>query len=121
MELRWIEGREAAEELDGILSVRGWAPLNPSSSPVITRARVAYDPAGAIAGFFVLQLFPFLGPVWIAPDSPPELLTRLILDMREFLRDSRARGWLIIAEDPRVAALCESTGMTLVRHPVYLS
>jgi hypothetical protein len=121
MELRWLEGPEAAQKLNPMIEAQGWIPLNGSENPVTTRARVAFGDSGEVVGFFVLQLFPMVGPVLIQPDGKPELFRQLMRDMLVFFSDSNARGWMVVAENEKVADLCELLKMQRVEFPVYIA
>ena len=120
-ELRWLDGPDAAEVLNPLIEARGWLPLNGSSNPVLTRARVAFDKDGEPEGFFVMQLVPMLGPVLVAHGADTALFRQLVADMRAFLKTSGARGWLIVAENPRIAELCREMGFRQETNPVFWS
>ena len=118
MEVKWLDGPEAADALNPLIEECGWIPLNGSSNPVITRARVAFD-GDKVVGFFVVQLFPMVGPVLVSEKADPILGAQLLRDTKDFLEKS-ARGWLIVAENPRVAEFCEKLGYEKIDYPVYL-
>ena len=117
--LEWLDGSAAAEALNPIMEARGWTLLNGSDSPVLTRARVARDDDGEIVGAFVLQMFPMLGPVFTVHGTDKRLFRDMMCDMRSFLHESKARGWMIVAENPRIAELCEGLGFVKETNPVY--
>ncbi len=87
-----------------------------------SRVRVAEDTEGNLKGFFVLQLTPQAGPLWVAPsERSTGLADELADDMLEFLVDAHARGWLVVADSPHVPPLCEARGMRRVESPVYVA
>jgi len=118
-ELRWLDGSAAAEALNPLIEARGGMLLNGSDNPILTRARVAFDEDGDVQGYFVLQMIPFLGPMLVVHGSDPVLFRQLASDMLEFMRDSMARGWLIIAENPRIADICRDLGFRQETMPVF--
>ena len=118
--MEWVDGSHAAKLLNPLIESRGWTPLNGSDNPKLTRARVVLDSDGDVVGFFCLQMFPMLGPILVVHGSDPFLFRELIEDMRQFLADCEVRGWLIIAEDRRIADLCREMGYQQVPFPVFL-
>jgi hypothetical protein len=112
---RWLTPDELAL-LDPILESNGWASLNGQTCQV----RAAFD-EDKLVGFFTLQQYPVLGPLWV--DSKYRgsgLPEQLASDMREFLVDIKIRGFLVIADSIFTELLCQKFGMKLVNHPVYM-
>jgi hypothetical protein len=64
-------------------------------------------------------MMPMLGPLLVVHGSDPTLLRDLVADMRSFLADSKARGWLIVAENRRIADLCRELGFVQETNPVF--
>lgn len=117
MEFRWLEGPEAAEWLNPVMKARGWASLNETTS----RALCAFRDE-RIVGFIVLQLFPHAEPLFVDPEFRGTGLAEELADrMYAFLRDMRARAYMVVAESPFAERLCEQRGMKRVEHPVYIA
>lgn len=113
----WLEGDEL-EILEPILAARGWTSLNGK----VARAIGAFDETGKLVGFQVLQLFPMVGPLYVEPLSRGTgIASELTERMRTFLVNAQARGWMVIADAPFTAQLCEAHGMRKVESPVYLA
>jgi hypothetical protein len=120
MRFRWIDGATASDadwdRIEGILATRGWMSLNRPT----TRIRVAEDDDGTLVGFYVLQMVPHAEPLWVAPSERSSgLADALADDMLRFLVDVRARGWMIVADNPVAARMCEARGMRKIKAPVY--
>jgi len=124
MNLRWINGAliseeewtRETEEIERILVVRGWASLNKNTSRVL----VAEDDGG-LKGFYVLQMFPHVEPLWVAPSQRGTTLANDLADtMLEFLISVRARGWMLIAENSLVERMALERGMKKLEYPVYV-
>jgi hypothetical protein len=116
LEIRWMEGAEAVEKLNPILAERGWSLLNEATS----RALAMFD-GDRLVAFFVLQLFPVLGPAWVAPsDQGGGVLRELADKMHEYLNEVQARGYLVICDSPVSERLALRHFMTKVEAPVYL-
>ena len=115
IEYRWIEGDELAI-LDPVILSRGWTPLNHLTS----RAICAFH-GGLLIGFQVLQLFPHVEPLYVERDYRALGITEALVDrMSAFLQESKARGFMVVADSPHVIRLCESYGMKRIMEPVYL-
>jgi GNAT superfamily N-acetyltransferase len=118
---RWIDGWACPDDewqrIDALLEIRGWASLNRRTS----RIRIIEDAQGAIVGFNVIQMIPFVGPMFLRPSARGTgLAAQLADDMREFLVESRARCWLGVAASPHAAQIMEARGMRLLDKPVYI-
>jgi hypothetical protein len=112
---RWLEPNEL-HLLSPVLESNGWAGLNPHSCLV----DAVFD-GDSLVGFFVLQTYPILGPMWVDPklrgDGIPLAMTAT---MRSMLDEIKARGWLVIADSPHTEILCKLFGMRRVESPVYM-
>jgi hypothetical protein len=122
---RWVDGptcsdtewTEAIYKIESIMSTRGWMSLNRYTS----RIRVAEDEEGNLKGFFVFQFLPSCGPMWVAPSERGSgLADELADDMQSFLEESKARGWIIICDNPVAAKMCQAREMKKVESPVYV-
>jgi GNAT superfamily N-acetyltransferase len=116
----WIDGYQATEkewdEIDSILAARGWMSLNKNTS----RIRIAYD-GEKIVGLYVFQLIPHVEPLWVSRSYIGQgIAEHLISDMEQFFIETKARGCMIVAENPLVEKLCISKGMAKVNYPVYV-
>jgi GNAT superfamily N-acetyltransferase len=119
---RWIDGPTATEEewerIDKILEARGWMALNRATSRIL----VAEDPHGILSGVFTFQLIPHTEPMWVSPAyRGTDVAAQLADRMLEFLRENQARGWMIVADNPIAARMCEERGMRRVHAPVYMA
>jgi len=116
---RWVEGRDCSQEdwdrIELILAARGWMSL----SRQLTRVRLAEED-GKILGLFVFQMVPYAGPLWVSPSQRGlGLAEALAKEMLDFLVQAEARGWIVVADNPHSAKLCEDFGMRRVEVPVY--
>lgn len=117
MTTRWLIDSEIMEFVNPALAKRGWAELNLDTC----RVRGAFVD-GEIVEFFVLQLFPLLGPLLRTDNEKRDGgdTTRvLVQDMQEYLEKEKARGFFAIAESPFTKRLCERFGMKQLEAPVY--
>ncbi len=116
MTLKWLEGPEACDTLNPIIEAQGWAPLNSQTC----RALIALDDDGYLLRFFVVQLYPLLGPEW-APEQARgdmEAMRAIHEEMRRYMQD--ARGFMVIAEAEVTDKLCQREGLRKIPYPVYL-
>lgn len=122
MRYRWIDGFNATDaewnRIEDLLASRGWSSLTRSTSRIL----VAEDDDGELMGFLVLQLYPHTEPLWVRPsargtDVAAELSNRMV----DFLIEIKARGWMVIADSPFAAKLCEERGMRKLEKPVYVA
>lgn len=116
---RWIDGPTASQEewdrIDDILAARGWMSLNRQ----LSRIRVA-EQNGKLVGFFVFQCVPHTEPMWIIPSMRgTDVANKLADDMLNWLTEVRARGWMLVADNPVVAKMAEDRNMVKVESPVY--
>lgn len=119
MKVRWLAPGEVLEHVNPVLAARGWAELNLDTCRVLA----AFDEEkGHIVEFFVLQLFPLLGPLLRTDNEKRdagETTRELVKQMEEYLEAEQARGYLAIADSPVTVRLCERFGMTKMESPVY--
>lgn len=121
VEYRWIDGPTAtAEEWDrveGVLAVRGWMSLNRPTSRILVAER-----EGELLGFMVMQLVPHTEPLWVRPSERGSGIAESLADqMVEFMFSVQSRGWMVVADNPMAAKLCEARGMMKVDAPVYVA
>jgi hypothetical protein len=87
----------------------------------LTRIRVAEDD-GKLVAFYVVQMYPHAEPLWLAPSvRGTTLAAELADDMLEYLVEVKARGWMLIADNPLVAKMAEERGMFKVESPVFVT
>lgn len=117
MEFRWMEGAEAVEKLNPLIVARGWVPLNEATC----RAAVAEE-EGRVVAYMVFQLFPMIGPVETLGQGKENgtALSGLLTKMGEFLEQTQARGYMVIAQNPKVGELCERFGLSKLDVPAYV-
>jgi len=112
---RWLAPDEF-HLLEPTLESNGWASLNQN----MTQVRAAFDGDKLIA-FLVLQQYPVLGPLWVAPEYRGNGLPgRLALEMKNFINEIKIRGFIVISESVFTEAMCEHFGMKRVESPVYM-
>lgn len=121
MNYRWVNGWEASEaewdRIDRILASRGWMSL----SREFSRVRIVEDDEGKLVGFYVLQAIPHAEPMWVDKKYwGSGVADALADDMLEYLTEAKARGWVIIADNPVARKMCEERGMKKVESPVYV-
>lgn len=117
---RWVNGIDASQaewdRIESLLAVRGWMSLNRATS----RIRIAQSHSGELLGFHVFQLIPSAGPLFVTPSARGSgIAEQLADDMVEFFVESSARGWIVVADNPAAARLCEARGMTKIASPIY--
>jgi GNAT superfamily N-acetyltransferase len=116
---RWINLWEATTselaQIDFIIRARGWMKLNPTT----TRVLVA-ESHGRISDFSVVQLVPFVGPLYVSPEHRASgVAERLADETLDFLKTVEARGWMVVAESPHTERLCRERNMRVLEYPVY--
>lgn len=118
MTYRWLTNEEVLEIVNPELRKHGWAELNTA----IARVLGAFYQTGELVEFFVLQLYPMLGPLLRLDNINTDngaVSRELARRMDEFMTESQARGCLTIADNPVTVRLCERYGMTRVESPVF--
>ena len=117
MKLRWLSQGEVLELVNPVCAARGWAELNLDTSRVLG----AFED-GQLVEFFVLQLFPLLGPLLRVDNEKRdggETTRKLVTEMQDYLEKEQARGSFAVAESPVTRRLCERFGMKPLNVPVY--
>jgi ribosomal protein S18 acetylase RimI-like enzyme len=113
---RWLEPDELPK-VDPIIKQHMWMPL----SEVASRVR-AVEREGKIIGFCVLQFVPYCGPMYIEPEyRGAGIAERLADEMKGFMEESEARGWIATAESAHARKLLEDRGMHLLTLPIYVT
>ena len=112
---KWLTGQEAIDAIAAIFSEKGWVPFNIET----IRVRCAFNEQGRCIGFSCLQLFPHVGPQWVADDyRGTGISEQLADDMWGFAQEVKL-GFLVIADNPHAEKICKEKKMTLVTSPVY--
>jgi len=123
----WIDGPNSTgprpatiaewDAIDELCAARGWMSLNRQLTRILVAKR-----GEEIAGFIVLQLVPHTEPLYVAPsERGTDLAASLADQMVEFLLSVKARGWMVVADNPHAKKLCEDRGMTKVKSPVFIA
>ncbi len=113
---KWITGGDQLQCLRQVIQDQGWTPIPDSAV-----AYVAFDEAGKVAGFHILQLKPHAEPLYVRPDMEGTGLSGdLAGAMAQFLHDTQTDSFMAIADTPEAEKLCKSFGMTKVDSPVYI-
>lgn len=116
--VRWLVDAEIIEHVNPALAARGWAELNLDTCRVLG----AFSEDGSMEEFFVLQLFPLLGPMLRINNEKRDAgeTTRELAEfMYDYLQKEQARGFFAIAESPFTKRLCMRFGMKPLDAPVY--
>jgi hypothetical protein len=117
----WVDGPTCSdsdwERIESILAARGWLSLN----RLTTRVLLAYSESGELLGFNILQMMPYVGPLYVKPSARGTGLAEDLVDqMMIFLADIQARGFLAIAQSPHTEKLCLQLGLKKVESPVFI-
>jgi hypothetical protein len=113
---KWLVGQELIDAVDPILQTKGWTALNIHTS----RGLCEFNAEGRCIGFTCLQLFPHVGPQWVADDYRGTGISEsLAEEMWNYLQEVNCRGFLVVADSPHSEKLCKAKKMTLVTSPVY--
>jgi acetyltransferase (GNAT) family protein len=127
IKFEWIDGPNSQgprpatiaewDAIDELCAARGWMSLNRQLTRILVAKR-----GEEIAGFIVLQLVPHTEPLYVAPsERGTDLAASLADQMVEFLLSVKARGWMVVADNPHAKKLCEDRGMTKVKSPVFIA
>jgi len=123
MRYEWMTMDQIEELVNPVLAIRGMAVLNINPVQPTCRVLGAWKENDLIS-FFVIQLFPVLGPL-VKVDSTHrdngEVSRELTQRMHEFLDGADVRGYMVVADSPITGRLCERHGMTKMISPVYMS
>lgn len=118
---RWVDGINCTDaewqQIDAMLLARGWMSLNRATSRIL----LAETPNGHLLGFNVVQMMPYIGPLFVIPSArgtgiAQELATKLF----EFLATVEVRGFIAMAQSKHAEKICVDIGMQLVESPVYI-
>lgn len=118
METRWLNSGEIVEKVNPALLQHGWPALNLETCRVMG----AFNDDGKLVEFFVLQLFPMLGPLLRTDNvtrDAGETTRALVSEMQAYLEKEEARGFLAIADSPMTERLCRRFGMSKLESPVF--
>jgi hypothetical protein len=118
---RWLDGLTCSDAdwtaVDKILEAHGWMPMHRDTSRVYLA-----EQDGKVVGISCLQFMPFVGPLWISKKLRSNGVTdKLADDTINWLVDSNARGWFVVADSPHVPKLCERHGMHRISAPIYIT
>lgn len=114
IQYRWLTGPELSI-LEPILDSMNAMALNRQT----TRAIGAFQ-GERLIGFFCLQFIPHLEPLYVDPEfRNAEISKTMVSEMVRFLRESDARGVMIVAEYPGIEKLAQSFGMSRIEYPFY--
>lgn len=112
---KWLSGSEL-DILDPIFESRGWTPLDKTK----TIAHCVFDDQGDLIAFNVAQKIAYVGPMWIDPDFRGSGVAEELADKMAILMASSGSTFIVVADNPASAKLCEKFGMKKVESPVYL-
>lgn len=118
MTIRWLTDEEVLGIVNPACAQRGWAQQNTGMCRVLG----AFYESGELIEFFVLQMYPMLGPLLRLDNinvDGGEVTRELTKRMEEYLIETNARGYMTIADSPLTVRLCERFGMTRVESPVF--
>lgn len=71
-----------------------------------------------IIGFFVFEIFPIAGPMWIKPDYRSSGLWVKLVEM--ILPLAQRKYTYVIASKPETITMCEKLGLKKIESPVYV-
>lgn len=117
---RWINLWEATKEeitqIDFLVDSQGWVKLNLNT----TRVLVA-EVSGRITDFSIVQLMPYVGPLYVSPEHRGSAITQQLADETvSFLQSVDTRGWLVMAQSRFVEKMCEERKWPKITHPMYM-
>jgi len=117
----WLTDEEIEREVNPLCASRGWMELNINPATPTCRVLGAFS-GGTLVGWFVLQLVPILGPLWVDSENRDGTISReLAGKMHSYLDESKARGYLVVCESPVSERLATRHGMQKVEAPVYVA
>lgn len=120
MDYRPLTPDEIVEKVNPDIRARGWAELNVNPETPTCYVIGAFD-GPKLAGYFVMQLHPFLGPFVVGPEyRGTEVAFQLVHDMDKFMAASNFRGVITIADSPVTEHLARRHGMTEIDVPVFI-
>jgi len=124
VEYVWLDGPSLSDfdwetqtaAISRVIDARGWMRLNRRTSRIL----IAEDADQKLLGFMVLQLVPHTEPLWVLPSMRgSDIAETLVERMIDFMFSQQSRGWMVVADNPSAAKLCEDHGMTKLDCPVY--
>lgn len=118
MFIRFLTEDEIVDQLNPRMAAEGWAQLSSANARVLG----AFSDDRLVKAM-VLQLHPVIGPLVTLDEAHRDngsVSRQLTDEMEAYLQREQARGWLVIADNPLTARLCERHGMTQLTSPVYL-
>jgi hypothetical protein len=118
---RWIDGISCTDKewaaVDLILESQGWMPLHRDTSRIYLA-----EQDGQIVGISCLQFMPFVGPLWLDKRLRGNgMADKLADDTINWMVETNARGWFIVADSPHVPKMCERHKMRRINSPVYIT
>lgn len=121
MDIRWLNNDEIEALVNPDLEARRWARLNVNDAAPTCRVLGAFVD-GILIESFTFQLYGMLGPMVKHQDvkDSGEMSRQLASVMHEFLEGVEARDYLVVANSPISARLCERFGMKKLTVPVYV-
>jgi hypothetical protein len=125
MTYRWLNGFEACDIINPLITWRN--SDNPTAPPWVLLNSATAFAVGAFEdefciGYICLQLFPFLGPLFVEPiDRNGEISRQLVEEMVKVMAQMQTRGCLVICESPVTERMCKQRGMKRIDYPVYVS
>jgi hypothetical protein len=120
IQYEWVDGPNSSDQawdvIEQIMATRGWLGLNRNT----TRVLLAWKDDKVI-GFNVLQLMPYVGPLFVVPSERGTGVAGELVDRTmQFMAEVDARGFLAIAHSEHSVKKCISLGMELVEAPVFM-
>ena len=119
MTYRWLTEDEIVDLANPVLKAHGWAQLGTATARVMG----AFDERGGLVEVLVLQLHPVIGPLVRCDNEhrdAGQTTRKLIQLMEEYLIETKARGWLVVADSPLTERMCEQHRMKRIQSPVFL-
>jgi len=124
MTFRWMESDEIETLVNPALKLKGWAELNICEDRPTCRVLGAFGQDGELVEFFAFQMYALLGPMCRVDNSirdSGETSRQLATVMYDFLQQSNARDFLVVANSPISERLCERFDMQRVDAPVFMN
>jgi len=120
---RWLSEDEIVDLANPVLKAHGWAQLNVNPDKPTCRVMGAFNDSGGLVEVLVLQLHPVIGPLVRCDNEhrdAGQTTRKLIQLMEEYLIQTKARGWLVVADSPLTERMCEQHRMKRIQSPVFL-
>ena len=125
MKTKWLNGIEAVETINPLIEKRNrenplampWSLLNDKTSFAVAAFEEEF-----VIGYICLQLFPFLGPMFVEQIACNGEVSKMLVDeMAKVMADMQARGVMVVCESPVTERMCKARGMKRIEFPVYIS